>query len=924
MVQAEMGRFALRLPAVVTSLLLLCNSIISCGAFTTSPRPITSTAAAGNSWHRSQLLYADNSNHVDAEYRSLETECVATLRSCSSMPQIYLALEESVVSRVNVNDRADPLLNSGPKKGVMIQSASPNVAAAALRRMTQLDSSKRQEHDNKSETAMWALADHLLESLNRPDQELSLTRYALLDVLSSLAFLERKRNINQLQKGVKIRQLSNMIVQRIHKNRELVLETSSAKLVDTLYAFHVLSFGLSSNTDDGEESSSQQPQRDNFNGCSTAGSIQIEICQKLVQGHYLGKMSPGDMSIVLTTLATIRIQPLKPAESTLAIGLMRRFRKQAVRQSATTRQLLRALHSVAGIGVQAKEMIETEGNSKLHKEAQLMVYTVFKELLQRLSSQGDNTPVALHHISSIVSSVSSLNVLKGDGDASLQALWKSFLERQSNENINSATVEQISRFLRTVESSQSADIALPPQIMQRIGEHFLEEITRLVKQSSSDQSNDSRENVGIDPKSANTILRCATLKWGHNTTVMKPFQNCAHLLFTNDDFLARSQAPYLTNYMSFLEKERYSVRELGLLPSQKDDPLLAIGARILKHDVSDAVTPAQASRILSSFTSVSLTRAHHRGVDEFSRSIHKENSILFDLFHNLGGHLLTSSSEDLSPRDISSALCAYAKASYVQDMGIFDHLAESLAARVQECSVRQATQSLWACGRMAAWEQQQEVQQEEDGTLNNNRQSQAPPYLPSAEEFAAFLLQRQHEMTSKDVVQTIWALGRLESVQNPRDCGTRVTVGAFLPRATKLAPQLTSPEIANILWGMSQTGWRDCGSSVESFTERLLDLHHSTSEHISPQEAASVMLALGRMQVVNEEVFEVLSNDILDQLDTASAQAIANALWAYRALHISPPPKLLDRWAFERLGLNPARSHEQGLDHTAIASGQDQ
>lgn len=838
------------------------------------------------------------------------------------MTQIFLALEESVAA----NNESDKKIRNSPSsnnnnnnninnKEAMIKAATPNVAAAALRRMTQLDSLTNKRNNgsnNKSEEAMWALVNHLVEIMNQPDQEPPLTRYALLDVLSSLAFLEKKRNVNQLQKSTTIRQLSKMIVLRIDQRRDNVLETSSAKLVDTLYALHVLDFGKKSiNTE-------QHPHnRDNNNNrCPTAASIQVEICQKLVQGHYLGKMSPGDMSIVLTTLAAATA-PLTLVESTLAIAVMRRFRKQAVRQSATTRQLFRALHSVAAIGVRAKEMIvtETEDQPKVvYKEAQPMVYTVFKELLPRLQTEDVLT---LRHVTDMVSSVASMKVLKDGGDASLQAMWGSVLESQINNEKMSrhATIEQMSRFVRAVEASQSKDMILPPHIMRRIGESFLEDIFRLIEPNgngSSEQRHYSHDSYSsIDPKSANAILRCATLNWGHNATVMKPFQNCAHLLFTNDEFLARSQAHHLTNYMSFLEKTRYNCHELSMLTAaKKGDPLVAVGARILEDDVSDAVTPAQASRILSSFTSVSLTRAHNRdaGLNDFSKSITEENMLLPGLFHNLGGHLLTSSSDELSPRDISSALCAYAKASYVQDMGIFDHLVDLLAARVDECSVRQVTQSLWACGKMTAWELHQEQQQEEGSYLNT--QSQAPPYLPAAEEFAAFLSQRQHEMTSKDVAQTIWALGRLDSVQNPHDYGTSVTVDVFLSRATKLAPQISaSADIAMILWGMSQTGWRDCDSSVQAFTDRLLDLHNSPSEKVSPQEAAGVMLALGRMHIVNEEVFEVLSNDILDQLDTASAQAIANALWAYRALHMSPPRKLLDRWAIERLGLNTARNH---------------
>ena len=826
--------------------------------------------------HRSKLLYADSSNHVDAEYRSLESERVAKLRRCSSVDQIYSLLTDTNISEMSDNIQ---LLDDSSRKVLMnemLNSATPNIAAAALRRLTQLTSSKRHQHH---EAAAWALVDHLENNiLLNTRHEPILTRYALLDVLSSLASLEKKRDVTQNENAKRIRELVSALVQTIHDNRESILETSPEELVNTLYSLHVLRFGTSGHSD---------TQR-------FASSIATEICQKLIQGYYLGKLTPSDMSIVLTTLSA-KNRPLQSEEANLAISLMRRFRKQAVRQSSSSLHLLRALHSVAKIGVRRSENEHaTDQTRKIATEANLMAYTTFKGILQSESVADKSSPsLKLLHISNMLSSVSSLHLLK-DEDASLRKLWQSFLQKQSTDLLTCVSVDELARFVRTVEASKSSDLALPSWMMVRVGERFLE----------ATRNSNGKESSNV-PEAANTILRCAALEWGHNATVMKPFQLVSCLLFTDGQFLARSEAPYLTNYMSFLDKSKYNLHELANMITAKDDPLVTVADRILKQDVSDSVTPAQASRILSSFTSVLTTRSSNResGVDDFNASTASENTIIMQLFHNLGGHLLTSSQEELSPRDISSALCAYAKASYALDMGIFDHLAESLASRISECTVRQATQSLWACGKMAAWELQSEEQDEDVDTTN--AQSQAPPYLSSASEFANFLSLNQREMTSKDVAQTIWALGRLDSV-NSGDYDFSLKVGAFLPRARELTPQLTSPEIANILWGISQTGWRDCRSSVESFTERLIELHHSPSGRISPWEAATAMLALGRMQIVNEELFEALSDDILEQLDTTSAQAIANALWAYRSLHVSPPAKLLDCWAIERLGLSPA------------------
>jgi hypothetical protein len=101
-----------------------------------------------------------------------------------------------------------------------------------------------------------------------------------------------------------------------------------------LYAMHILGVGKSNaETETSEDSKQQLP---------AAARIQTEICQKLSGGHRLAALSIGDMSISLTTLAASPY-PLGSEESTLAIILMRRFRKQKIRQAATSLQLVQAV-----------------------------------------------------------------------------------------------------------------------------------------------------------------------------------------------------------------------------------------------------------------------------------------------------------------------------------------------------------------------------------------------------------------------------------------------------------------------------------------------------------------------------------------------------------------------------------------------------
>lgn len=398
--------------------------------------------------------------------------------------------------------------------------------------------------------------------------------------------------------------------------------------------------------------------------------------------------------------------------------------------------------------------------------------------------------------------------------------------------------------------------------------------------------------------SANTILRYAALSFGTNHTVLKPFLTCAQNLFTDEIFLSSCGVSDLTNFLTFLEKTKFHTF------ISKKDPLLAIAERILDYNVSETMSPTQASRILASFTAVVAERSRGSTPSEAHTFMTRQ------LFHTAGGHLLTTNPNDLSPRDISSALCAYAKASYAEDMGIFDHLASLLAARVEDCSIRQVAQSLWACGKMTMWESKQQNQGSYQDQQMLNEEA-PPPYIPSANQYTDFLLRHRDDMSSKDIAQAVWAMARLQSVRLSDDDESHVILDRFLSRATTLAPQLTSQEVANILWGLSRTGYRDCGPLVESFTDRILNLHEFSEGKCTPQEAANVMMALGRMNIQDERVFQVLSDDMLDQLGAASAQAIANALWAHQTVHITPPYQLLDQWASERLGLDAVVQHRK-------------
>ena len=912
-----------RITMLPAALLLYCCILQSTGgAFLGTPiscpwiqrdkfRKVQSKLLLGDSINGLSLPSSHpSSNQAAVNFQSIESHYVANIRQSLSLDELESFLRDFIEASEQASG-VDLFENH-----INYNYISPNVAAGALRRITILtQQSRARSRKNSEKEKLLADRSHLLRLglFDRISEVLgtfeksTLTIHAMVDALHSLAFFHQE---TAREPGGKTlwndnkQQLAISLVRLIEENLNKVTRSlGPARLVDILQSFHVLGIGRI------HENSFNQ-NHDDLN--PAAKKIQKLVCKQLCQGNVLSQLASGDMSITLNILA-LNGQSFHEEENRLAIALMRRFRKQAVRQSARNRHLLRALRAVSKIARQAREMTisDKDDSDKLYNEAKIMTYTVFKDLLKGNTNPEDkhrHDMITLRQLTEVLSFVEAFGFWeKGLShqnneveDPAFQAIWEIFVEAQGQTMFENASLFELSSFLRYIERLQSRTISIPAKTMQLIGEISLEEVTLMTNGTKSK----------ANPKIVNAILRCATHSHGVNQTIMRPFLQCADQLFTSDDFLLDCQAPELANFLAFLEKTRFvttsshneTLREQNLC---KEDALLALGYRILDQDVTDSCTPSQASRILSHFTTVVMDRSK-RSQRDFERSAPKDHRVLSDLFHVLGEHFLTSGSTELSPRDISSALCAYAKFSYVRDMGIFDHLASLMADRVDDCSVRQVAQSLWACGKMTVWEQQQ--QEEDQSVLPSEQQDQGisyPPYMPSAEEFAKFLSKHVDELSSKDVAQCIWALGRLQTVQPTDDLSAPAAraMDKFVSRARSLCPKLTPQEVANILWGLSRSGFED-DKTVYLLINRLLYLSQSSPpQKPNPQEAANTMYALARMDIQDEELFSVLSKDILDQLEDASAQAIANTLWAHRAVQITPPRQLLDEWATQKLGL---------------------
>ena len=101
------------------------------------------------------------------------------------------------------------------------------------------------------------------------------------------------------------------------------------------------------------------------------------------------------------------------------------------------------------------------------------------------------------------------------------------------------------------------------------------------------------------------------------------------------------------------------------------------------------------------------------------------------------------------------------------------------------------------------------------------------------------------------------------------------------------------------MWGLGKFGFQHDKEMIRSLITRLV----VETSQVSPKEAASTLYTLGRLNFRDEEAFEKLSRVLIDHIEDVSAQAIANTLWAYRAVELTPPTDLLNLWATQKLGL---------------------
>jgi hypothetical protein len=468
-----------------------------------------------------------------------------------------------------------------------------------------------------------------------------------------------------------------------------------------------------------------------------------------------------------------------------------------------------------------------------------------------------------------------------------------------------------------------------------------------------------------------SILRNAVLMYRHDPSTMKDYIHAWEMMLLvndrNNAFWTQCHISELANWIWFAHTAQKCCsfnRSLGLkfgetlLEKQHQEWIVRLsclsrlGQLLLQPETVAKCTPKLACRVLSSYTAiVSLlpsstsisTPSEDDGVyadlvNDYKAKETELREILHNLFTRLGEFLL---SQRLSPLDVSRAIVAYAKASYVEDMGIFDQLVEVLVTRhlypkphqhdqivpppPPPLPVRSVAQCLWACGKMTTLDEQHDGNSMTtllDVAINRidfdtrGPLLEPPPYLGGARDMAYFLSDHSDALSTKDVAKALWALARLQ-IQD-----MSAIVETLLQRIQTVGPHMTAPEVANSLWALSKLR-SNTFDAVFILSQRVIHLVNSHDDNdddintsvFTPPEAASILYALGRLHLRQEEIFDKLSAIILQQIDSTTALTVANVLWAHRAVFILPPQALLDTWAKKKLGLKAVADEQETQDY---------
>ena len=645
---------------------------------------------------------------------------------------------------------------------------------------------------------------------------------------------------------------------------------------------------------------------------SSSSTLYAHLCQRLSKGDALAQLSP--VQLVLALKALTRRSSASPygahydfqnsSDNVFLRAVMRRLRKQSIRENLAPglipQSLVAVLFTVEENLQQTHHYKHSVGDSMTNEQA-LFLFALVKEQLRQLE-QTSSANKSNHDHEKNVLTLSEAAVLfrsakrvatKPNTRQSDQRMRES-LQRMLLHNTTTKTAPDgaesrlfaIATILETLAEWKD-DTQVDRQCLDMMGNILWVDYSASLLQTSSTST-----------RQFNRILRSMAILGKNYTTVgandnKDSFRMLANHILKQDALLQASNFSFMSNFLWFASVH-------GVSPSTAHHLTNHIARLSGTLDAHDSIlrselfcSPKLACRILSSMTRLMLFLQSQQAEaffedDEASNEVHilQIQANLFQTIENFGEHLLSTQIETL---DAANAMMVFAKASYVQDPGVFDHLATVLVTQLHECTTRQLVQGLWAMAKMV------QLETETDDI----------PYLTYASHMAEHACQRASDLNAKDVAQIIWAFARLDYTADDLD------LEGLIQQTRKVVPEMTAHEISISLWGLSKIK-PDAFDAVFLLTKRLQS--ENIRDTLNLREAATVIYSLGRLNVREEFVFEKLSKKIFDIVNddktysASAAAAISNILWAHKKVHLTPPQEILDAWASKKLGLVPVTS----------------
>ena len=820
-----------------------------------------------------------------------ESDVIQALRACRSVEEVEHVLRDTIVlsdvitipsnslDNYNDDDDEDDIAFSNVKDDlhyVLSQKLllSPRIAAKALRKIVELSlrlppfalrhmkihnkSYRHQGSNNRDDITQskWLLS-LLIESLATSiinetkdmtsDSSLEVfSTYSIVDLLFSFAVIQTNRSRPGMSPNSSFHSFSYLarrLCQCAFNNEQFVRQAGGERICEIMWSMAIL----------------------NLQDQTEFIAYLAESLEK--RRDFLGKYSAQSLASLLWSFAR-----LNHVHAGFLKSYTRRIRKQAIRDEASASDTCKTIWAVS----RSLQLIEYgtygEGRSdifdmnEIREETRGLIFRMTRPFLIEVKSEHNehaslkpnNAFLANLHSGQIADIYWGFTILEQDIDSTLfSVLNEKLLDKYC---LSSCTVQSIARIL---SSFASLRVVYPP-VIEELGKRFLflvnEGEVRYFNPGVLTQMLQALVELVPGKNIASHAFFQATSKLFSSETLSSTFyENC-------DDY-------NISMITWCLAKGRSVDCEL----------LSSLITNFFRQNIMDQCSASSASRMLWSVTMLlSLDTSCEK--DEELRNLQAE------LFQKLSPTLLIKS---LKPVDSTSAIWSMAKASYGSDLGIFDHLTEYLTSderRMEISSAKQLSQSLWACGKMIAFEDSDEVK-------NDRNETNQLPYLESALKIANHLIGRSNEMSSKDIVQVIWALARLHTEQSP------IIIRHFLSVVVRKSDTYSAQETSNLMWALSKVDIED--GIIEDVIDALVQRFMSplVLKSMKAQEASNILYACAKMNFQDENIFSTMSKILMDQVDVATSQGVANAMWAHEQVGLTPPQGLMDEWAEQKLGI---------------------